>query len=76
MLLAFDGRCSSSKQYPNSESTADTCGDVYEMTAGGAALLGVGGGLLVVSGVLLGVDEVRVGRAKGHQVTVGFTLRF
>lgn len=76
VLLAFDGRCSATKQYPNSNATAETCGDIYEMTAGGAALLGVGGGLLVVSGVLLSVDEVRVGRAKGHQAIVGLTVRF
>lgn len=76
VLLAFDGRCFVSKQFPGRESTADTCGDIYEMTAGGAALVGVGGGLLIVSGVLLGVDEVRVGREKGHQVMVGFTARF
>ncbi len=76
VLLAFDGRCSATKQHPDSNSTLETCGDIYEMTAGGAALLGVGGGLLVVSGVLLGVDEVRVGRARGHQAIVRFKLRF
>ncbi|PRQ10030.1 hypothetical protein [Enhygromyxa salina] len=77
VLLSFDQKCSASKQPLTPDTTMEACGDsVYETTAAGASLLGVGGGLLVVSGVLLGVDEVRVGRAKGRQVTLGIALRF
>jgi hypothetical protein len=77
VLLSLDGKCSESKQVPTMDTTKDECGDtIYETTAGGASLLGIGGGLLVISGVLLSIDEVRVGRAKGRQVMVGATFKF
>ena len=40
------------------------------------ALLGVGGGLFVISGMLLTVDEVRVGRTTERRVSVGVSLKF
>ncbi|WP_052547736.1 hypothetical protein [Enhygromyxa salina] len=76
VLLSLDGKCSKTNQVPGMDTSMEDCGTIYNTTVGGASLLGVGGGLLVVSGVLLSIDEVRVGRAKGQQVMVGATLRF
>ena len=77
VLLPLDGKCSNSKQVPTMDTTLEECGElIYETTAAAASLLGIGGGLLVVSGVLLSFDEVRVGRAKGQQVMLGVSLRF
>ncbi|NVB37008.1 hypothetical protein G6O69_04145 [Pseudenhygromyxa sp. WMMC2535] len=76
VLLSFDGKCSVTKEPPTDDSTADSCGNIYESTVAGATLLGVGGGVLFVSGLTLAVDEVRVGRARGRQVSLGLTLRF
>jgi hypothetical protein len=76
VLLTFDGKCSVSKEIATPDMTPEECGKVYNSIAGGASLIAVGGGLLLVSGVMLSVDEVRVGREKGRQVMVGVTLRF
>lgn len=76
VLLSFDGKCSVSKEIATVDMTPAECGDVYNSTPGGVSLLAVGAGVLVISGVMLSVDEVRVGRAKGRQVLVGVTLRF
>ncbi|KIG18610.1 hypothetical protein DB30_00295 [Enhygromyxa salina] len=76
VLLSLDGKCSKTKTAPTAETTVEACGDTYESTVGGVSLLGVGGGLLVVSGVMLTIDEVQVGRAKGRQVTVAASFRF
>jgi hypothetical protein len=76
VLLSFDGKCSVTKQPPTSDITPEACGNIYETTPPGGALIGVGAGLLVVSGVMLSIDEVRVGRERGRQVMVGVSLRF
>jgi hypothetical protein len=76
VLLSFDGKCSVTKQPPTPDITPEACGNIYETTPAGGALLGVGAGLLVVSGVMISIDEVRVGRERGRQVMVGVSLRF
>jgi hypothetical protein len=76
VLLSFDGKCSSSKRAPSEATTLEECGSIYDTVPTGASLVGIGGGLLVISGVVLGIDEVRVGRATGRQVMLGVTLRF
>lgn len=75
-LLSFDGKCERSKQRPEAGTTPEQCGDIYESSAAGGSLLGIGAGLLVVSGVMLAVDEVRVGRARGRQVMLKASLKF
>lgn len=76
VLLSLDGKCDQTKQHPTEGTTARECGSIYHTTTSGYSLLGVGGGVLVVSGVLLSVDEVRVGRERGRQVMVGVSLSF
>ena len=76
VMLGYDGKCSGTGDPPFDGISPDECGDIYESSVGSIALLGVGGGLLVVSGVLLAVDEVRVGKAKGTQVMLGARFRF
>lgn len=76
VVLSFDGKCDKTKQPPTADSTPEECGSIYQTTAPGFSLVGVGGGLLVISGVLLSVDEVRVGRERGRQVMVGMSFKF
>jgi hypothetical protein len=66
VLLALDGKCIGGSE----------CSVRWENTARGAAILSVGGGLLLVSGALLSVDEVRVRGIKTRQVMLTWTLRF
>ncbi|NVB42871.1 hypothetical protein G6O69_33935 [Pseudenhygromyxa sp. WMMC2535] len=76
-LLALDGRCSNTRKKPTDTTTKSECGQIYDIPpALGGAFTAIGGGLFVVSGVLLTVDEVRVAGKRGHQVMAGVTLRF
>jgi hypothetical protein len=76
VLLSFNGKCERTGQRPDDGVTPEECGNIYQTSASGYSLLGVGGGVLVVSGVLLAVDEVRVGRERGRQVMLGVSLKF
>ncbi|WP_052558652.1 hypothetical protein [Enhygromyxa salina] len=76
VLRGFDGKCRASGGRPTGATTQEACGHIYHIVPSTAALLGVGSGLLLVSGALLSIDEVRVGRLKGRQVTAGVTLKF
>jgi hypothetical protein len=76
VLLSFDGKCDISKERPTADTTPEACGNIYESSPAGFSLVGVGGGLLFVSGVMLSVDEVRVGRARGHRAMFGVSLKF
>lgn len=76
VLLSFDGKCDGSGDRPTPETTPEDCGNIYETTPASAAMMGVGGGLLVVSGVMLTIDEVQLGTTKGRQVMLGVRLHF
>jgi hypothetical protein len=76
VALSFHGKCSVTNQRPTLDSTPETCGDLYKSAPAAGALLGVGTGLLVVSGVMLSVDEVRVGHERGRQVMIGASFKF
>lgn len=52
------------------------CPNLYENHPQDYVLMGVGGGLVALSGVFLTVDEVRVGRARGRQAMMTWTVRF
>jgi hypothetical protein len=69
VLIAIDGRC------PGGSDPLDVenCPEVYTTQMSGIATLAAGGAVFLVSGVLLTVDEVRVGRGKTR--TVGLALR-
>jgi hypothetical protein len=43
---------------------------------GGATLTGLGGTALVIGGITLGVDEVRIGKLRGQQAMVGWRMNF
>ena len=68
VLLGLDGQCASE--------VAGQCKLRWENSARGAAILGVGGAVLLGSGALLTVDEVRVRGTKAKQVMLTWTLRF
>ena len=76
VLLTYDGKCSNTNEPYAQAADEDECGKIYESTISGFSLIGIGGGLLFVSGVLLSVDVVRVGRTRGHQALVGVSLKF
>ncbi len=64
-LLAIDGNCRDS-----------SCEQLIENTAQGAALVGIGSGVLLSFGALLTVDRVRAVRGKEVTATLSWTLRF
>lgn len=72
-LLAFDGAC------PGGRDPVDDaldCPKIYESSAGGFTALGLGGALALTGGVLLTIDEVRVGQARSPRAMLGYQLRF
>jgi hypothetical protein len=72
VLLSFNGKCRGG----GSPSSMEECPDVYDNTAQGYALVGVGAGVFALAGVMLVVDEVRVGRTKAQQAMLTWTFRF
>lgn len=73
ILLSFDRKCHGGGK-PTADNI-DTCPDVWRSLTPSAALLGVGGGVLLGASIWLGVDEAR---AKQPRVSamLGWTLRF
>ena len=71
-LWAIDGRC------PGGADPLDTaaCPQVYITQAAGITTLALGGAVALTGSVMLAVDEVRVGRQRGRQVGLTWTLRF
>lgn len=53
-----------------------SCPELYENSPQDKVLIGIGAGVMAVAGVVLTVDEVRVGRARGHQAMVTWTIQF
>lgn len=72
VILGLDNRC------PNLQDATSRCAKVWDTEpAAGYSLLALGGGLLLVEGVMLTVDEVRVRKDRRDlQVGIGWTLRF
>jgi hypothetical protein len=68
-LLAIDGRCKGGGD-------PATCPTLIETTAQGVALVALGAGAMVSFGAVLGVDQVRAGRAMGAGAMVSWTFRF
>lgn len=54
----------------------DTCPDLYENRPQDKVILGIGAGVMAAFGVVLTVDEVRVGRARGQQAMLTWTTQF
>ncbi|NVB40031.1 hypothetical protein G6O69_19455 [Pseudenhygromyxa sp. WMMC2535] len=73
VALSFDGKCP--KKLDPIDDAAD-CPSLYESTVPGFVAIGVGAVTTLVGGVMLTVDEVRLGRHKGRQVSLSWTLRF
>jgi hypothetical protein len=73
VLLGLDGNCPGG-QDPVAE--ASECPDLYEGTASGIAAVAIGSAFVVLGGVTLAVDEVRVGNQKGHQAVLTWQMQF
>src|SRR5262249_38837627 len=54
----------------------DVCPQLYENRPQDKVLIGIGAGVMALAGVMLTVDEVRVGRARGHQAMLTWTIHF
>lgn len=78
VMAIYAGKCHDGRLPTDPAVTMENCPSVYNEsnTTTGAVLMGVGGGLFVISGVVLSVDEVRVGRAKGRQAMLTYQFRF
>jgi hypothetical protein len=55
---------------------AAQCPELYEGTVSGLVAIGVGSALLVTGGVMLSIDEVRLGNEKGRQAMLTWRMRF
>ncbi|KIG15248.1 hypothetical protein DB30_05792 [Enhygromyxa salina] len=73
VLLGLDGKCPGG-QDPVAD--ASECPDLYEGTVSGIAAVGIGSALIVLGGVTLAVDEVRVGKQTGRQAVLAWQMRF
>ncbi|MFV8754403.1 hypothetical protein ACNOYE_27975 [Nannocystaceae bacterium ST9] len=73
VLLGVDGRCPKGRDPVDD---AALCPKLYESSAGGFTALGLGAALGLSGGVLLTIDEVRVGKARAAQAMLGYTIRF
>ena len=72
VALAFDGRCTNG----GDPSDPVGCPSLFESTGAGLTAIGLGGVLALTGGVMLVVDEVRVGRNRGQQLSLAWTIRF
>jgi hypothetical protein len=72
-LMGLDGNCPGGGD-PMAD--AAQCPELYEGTISGLVAIGVGSALLVTGGVMLSVDEVRVGNETGRQATLTWRMRF
>lgn len=68
-LTAIDGKCTGGGDIY-------TCLRVWENQPQGYALIGLGAALVITSGVMLTIDEVRVGNEKHRQAMLTWTFRF
>ncbi len=73
-LTSTDGNCIAGGLDPMSD--AQQCPQLWESTASGAAMLGLGAALAVTGGVMLAVDEVRVNGQAGTRAVLTWTLQF
>lgn len=69
VLLSFNGKCTDGGD-------PTICPRIYHNHPQGFSLLGIGMGVGIASGVLLTVDEVRIGRTHGKQAVLGWSVRF
>lgn len=73
VALGLDGKCPGGLD-PIAD--AQQCPTLYEGTVPGLVAIGIGSALLVAGGVTLTVDEVRVGKQRGRQAMLGWTMKF
>jgi hypothetical protein len=72
VLAALNGKCKGDVLGGD----PDSCLQLIENRPQDMVLIGIGAGVMTAAGVVLTVDEVRVGRARGHQAMVTWTIQF
>jgi hypothetical protein len=72
VLFALDSKCPRGA----SANDLDACPQLYDTATPGIALLAAGGATALLGGVLLVVDEVRLGNQRGHELALTWTARF
>ena len=73
VMLGLDGNCPGGA---DPVADAQDCPEIYEGTVPGLVAIGIGSALVVTGGVVLAVDEVRVGKQRGRQAMIGWQMRF
>lgn len=73
IAMSFDGNCPGGG---DPQADAQACPLLYQSAGAGWTAIGIGAALAATGGVLLTIDEVRVGDRKGHQANLSWTLRF
>ncbi|WP_146158189.1 hypothetical protein [Enhygromyxa salina] len=72
VLAALNGTCRGEALGGDTE----TCPQLHENHPQDKVLIGLGAGAMVAAGVVLTVDEVRIGRARGRQAMLTWTIQF
>jgi hypothetical protein len=72
VLFALDSKC----PHGVDSNDPDACPQLYDTRTAGIALLSAGGATALLGGVLLVVDEVRLGNQRGHELALTWTTRF
>lgn len=76
LLLSYDGKCEYDNRRPSATTSEGQCGDIYETSAAGGSLLGIGTAVLATATAFLTIDEIRIGRARSPRVMLGLTWQF
>ncbi|NVB41474.1 tetratricopeptide repeat protein [Pseudenhygromyxa sp. WMMC2535] len=69
-LYAIDGHC------PKLSDPLPSCPEIYATDLAGAITMAGGGALFLAGTVTLAVDEVRVGKQRGREASLVWTMRF
>lgn len=75
VLAALNDKCKGNA-LAGDPSDGDSCPELYENRPQDKVLIGIGAGVMAVAGVVLTVDEIRVGRARGHRAMLTWTIQF
>jgi len=73
VMLGLDGTCPGGL---DPVADAQDCPELYEGTVPGLVAIGIGSALTLTGSVIIAVDEVRVGKQRGRQATIGWQMRF
>ena len=73
VMLGLDGKCPGGL---DPVGDAAQCPEIYEGTVPGLVAVGIGSALVLTGTIVIAVDQVRVGKQRGRQATIGWKMHF